>query len=190
MRKILLIRHGQTDWNVENRIQGPTDVPLNPRGREQAKSLAEELRHSQIDHIYSSTLCRALETGLEIAKYHGLKVQTDSRLNEVSQGVWEGLRVAEARARYPELYGQWETDPTSVVPPQGESILDAFARVRAFWLDRVAPSHGVIVIVAHKVVNGLLKLLIEEGVAAEKKERLKGLWKRLPAAEIETFVVS
>ncbi len=92
---IILCRHGETEWNREGRYQGKTDIPLNGRGREQARQLAASLRDEPIAAVYSSTLARAYETGVEIARLHGLEVKRDPRLDEINQGLWEGLRREE-----------------------------------------------------------------------------------------------
>ncbi|GAH97108.1 unnamed protein product [marine sediment metagenome] len=89
------MRHGETNWNRENRIQGGVDIPLNERGKEQARDIALRLTHTVIRYIYSSRLSRALETAIEIAKFHKLEVLTDSRLDELRQGKWEGMKVSE-----------------------------------------------------------------------------------------------
>ncbi len=87
---VTFVRHGQTDWNVEDRIQGHSDIPLNECGRSQAKELAEELKDCHFDLVYSSDLSRAHETARIIVEGRGLSVQTDQRLRERDCGVWEG----------------------------------------------------------------------------------------------------
>ncbi len=88
MTEIILCRHGQTDWNREGRWQGRTDVPLNERGHQQALELAEALREVPVAAIYSSTLDRAYQTALAIARVHDLRVHRDARLDEIDQGAW------------------------------------------------------------------------------------------------------
>lgn len=182
MKRIILVRHGETDWNRENRIQGGVDIPLNERGKEQARDIALRLTHTVIRYIYSSRLSRALETAIEIAKLHKLEVLTDSRLDELRQGKWEGMKVSEVRKLYPDLYLRWEEDPTSVTPPGGESVTEAFQRARDFWTENILPREGTGVIVAHKVINALIKLVLKND------SRLNLLWGKLPEnAQIEKF---
>jgi 2,3-bisphosphoglycerate-dependent phosphoglycerate mutase len=88
---LILARHGETDWNRDLRIQGSSDVDLNPVGREQAQALARELADIELDAIYSSDLSRARETAEVVAAKHGLEVRLDARLRERSFGSWEGL---------------------------------------------------------------------------------------------------
>src|SRR6185437_7371482 len=102
MATILVARHGETDWNREQRWQGWADPPLNETGRAQARQLAEELRGVPFDAVYSSDLRRAHETALIVAEPHGVPVIADERLREVDVGSWSGLLHAEVEERYPE----------------------------------------------------------------------------------------
>jgi broad specificity phosphatase PhoE len=176
------VRHGETDWNREDRIQGGLDIPLNEWGKEQAKDIGLKLAHTVIHYIYSSRLSRALDTAIEIAKPHKLEVLTDSRLDELRQGKWEGMRTSEVRRLYPDLYSKWKKDPTSVTPPGGESVREVFQRARGFWTEKILPREGTGVIVAHKVVNALIKLILSSDI------RLNLVWQKLPEnAQIERF---
>ncbi|MFQ6067379.1 MAG: histidine phosphatase family protein [bacterium] len=182
MKRVILVRHGETNWNREDRIQGGLDIPLNEQGKEQAKDIALKLAHTVIHYIYSSTLSRALDTAVEIAKLHKLEVLTDPRLNELRQGRWEGMKTSEVRRLYPDLHSRWEEDPTSAVPPGGESVRKAFQRVKKFWTENILSREGTGVIVAHKVINALIKSILNSD------DRLNLLWQKLPQiAQIERF---
>jgi broad specificity phosphatase PhoE len=91
MTTLFLARHGETDWNRELRIQGSSDIELNDLGRAQARALAQELEHVELDAIYASDLSRARATAEVVAASHGLAVRFDPRLRERSFGSWEGL---------------------------------------------------------------------------------------------------
>lgn len=91
MTTLLLVRHGETDWNAEGRLQGHTDRPLNETGRRQARELAERLSGERIDAIYASDLSRAKETAEIVGEHLGLTVVIDSDLREKNWGSWEGL---------------------------------------------------------------------------------------------------
>src|SRR6185369_6866034 len=109
MTTILLARHGETDWNVERRVQGHSDTPLNDRGRQQACALAEELAGESIDAVYSSDLLRAHETARIVAEQRGLGVTSIRDLRERHFGTWEGLTDEEIFERYPDVLdgGPW-----------------------------------------------------------------------------------
>jgi broad specificity phosphatase PhoE len=104
---ILLVRHGETDWNSERRWQGHADQPLNDAGREQARELAETLVDRGIDVVYSSDLVRAHETALIVAERLGLPVDVDAGLREVDVGDWAGRLVSEIEAADPEAFQLW-----------------------------------------------------------------------------------
>ena len=101
MTTILLARHGETDWNRENRWQGWADPPLNDTGRAQARALAEQLRTTPFDAVYSSDLQRARETAEIAAELHDLPVVTDPGLREIDVGSWSGLTRPEIEERFP-----------------------------------------------------------------------------------------
>jgi broad specificity phosphatase PhoE len=104
---ILLARHGETDWNRENRFQGHADPPLNDTGRAQAAALAKALADESLDAVYSSPLRRAFETAEIAAAPHGLEPVPVDALREVDVGSWEGLTRAEIEQRYPEQFARW-----------------------------------------------------------------------------------
>ena len=101
MTTLLLARHGETDWNVEGRWQGWSDPPLNENGRAQARELAEQLRSTPFDAVYSSDLLRAHETAEIVAEPHGVPVIADAGLREIDVGSWSGLTRPELAARFP-----------------------------------------------------------------------------------------
>jgi broad specificity phosphatase PhoE len=105
---ILLARHGETDWNVEGRVQGHTDRPLNDTGVAQARALADELAHEQVDAVYSSDLDRALDTARAVAEPRGIPVVPVPELREKDFGTWEGLLDEEILERFPQAHnGPW-----------------------------------------------------------------------------------
>ena len=99
---LLVVRHGQTDWNLVGRWQGWADPPLNETGRSQARALAAELRDTPFDAVYSSDLARALETAEILAEPHGVPVVVDRDLREIDVGSWSGLTRAEIAERFPD----------------------------------------------------------------------------------------
>ncbi len=155
---LILVRHGQTDWNLEGRYQGGADVPLNATGREQAKRLAAELATTRIDALYSSPLRRALDTALAVARGRGLEVRRDPRLREIELGEWEGMLSGRIAEGYPELHRQWVRDPRPVRPPGGESIREVHDRTIAAVEGMVAEhSGGTLCLVTHKVAMVVIR---------------------------------
>ncbi len=157
--KLYLIRHGQTDWNLNRRFQGQSDVPLNQTGARQAEQVAARLSTEKIDLIYSSDLSRAVETA-EIIRRSGFQpdLQTDTRLREVNFGDWEGLSYNEIKEKYPDSLATWERDVYSSSPPNGETLEDLTKRVQSFLGD-VIQKHDdqTITVVAH---GGVLQVLV------------------------------
>lgn len=117
---ILIIRHGQTDWNVQKKLQGHSDIPLNENGRKQAEMLSAILRDEHLDAIYSSDLKRAYETAVAIAQTHHLPVVADRMFRERCYGACEGLRSAEIKERFPEEYKAWVAAAPDLFFPDGE----------------------------------------------------------------------
>ncbi|MEW6095198.1 MAG: histidine phosphatase family protein [bacterium] len=156
--RLILVRHGQTDWNLIKRIQSYTDVPLNDVGREQAHQVAIKLRDIKIDVIYSSPLSRAYESAKIIAKYHdGIKIIKEPAFTELNMGKWEGMFTKEAQLRIPECR-QWLEDPFSVTPPLGESTSELKKRVISKLSQIIKSSHDkTICLVAHQMTNTIIK---------------------------------
>ncbi len=129
MTRLVLIRHGQTEWNATGRWQGQADPPLNEVGREQARATAHALKSQHIDALISSDLRRARETAEIIADALDLRVELDARLREVNLGEWQGLFSDEIRARWPDEMKMWIEQPLATCPPHGESIQELAERV-------------------------------------------------------------
>lgn len=124
MARLYLIRHGETDWNIENRTQGcGNDLPLNLKGLEQARAVAQKLKDMPADVLYSSDLKRAYQTALEISKSTGLDIHVTDKLREMNFGCWEGLTTNEIRLKYGSIYSIWTSKPIDVNIPEGESII-------------------------------------------------------------------
>jgi broad specificity phosphatase PhoE len=157
--RLLLIRHGETDWNVEKRYQGQEDPPLNRRGRDQACLLAEELSGEPLHVLYGSPLKRAWETAQIIRDRLAIPLHDEPRLKEIHLGDWGGRLAAEVAVRDAERHLRWEADAWSVAPPGGESLFQVRERVHAA-ADEIVPRHDgrAIGIVAHRIPLALLKI--------------------------------
>lgn len=158
MTRLVLIRHGETDWNREGRYTGQSDIPINDVGLAQARRLAENLRKESLDGLYSSDLARASMTARVVSEATGVEVQQDRRLREIDQGDWEGLPFSEIRHRYHGLLEQRKKDPLSVAPPGGETVGELRARVLDALEDvlRAYPL-GIVAIVSHGLPLAIIK---------------------------------
>jgi len=168
-----LVRHGESEWNAENRLCGRTDVPLSETGRRQAKRLAERLKPIPFEALYSSPLERALETAQLISESVGLQPALDPKLAELDYGQWEGRTFEEIMASDPKAYHDWDADPGQFAPPGGESGLEAQQRVVSFF-DLLAAKHpqGHVVVVFHKTVCRLMICHVLGMAPSEYRRRL------------------
>ena len=170
---LILVRHGQTDWNVNGRYMGWTDEPLNEEGLRQAERLRCRIERWPIGAVYSSPLKRAWRTAEIIAGPHSVPVHTVEDLGEMRIGAWEGLYAGDIAARYPGLWKTWRTNPGDFRMPGGESLGEVRQRaVKAF--DRIMDdSEGRMVLaVTHDVVVRLLAAHCL-GVSADIYRRLE-----------------
>jgi len=135
MTRIIIVRHGETDWNKEKRFMGKNDFSLSDKGKEQACRLAERLEGENIDIIFSSPLRRALETAEEVAKKKGLKVLTEKKLVERNFGILEGITLEEAKKGMGDDFFDKVIDEKFFRIPQGESTYDVEKRVGNFLKD-------------------------------------------------------
>ena len=156
--RLLLLRHGETDWNRERRFQGQIDVPLNRAGREQARQAAALLQHTTIHRAYSSTMARPRETAEAVLAHHpGVPLATSQGLVEIGHGHWEGKLEHEIAGTWPELLAAWTSRPHEVVMPGpgGESVQEVWERAVGVWR-RIAGSLAdgeTALVVAHDAVN-------------------------------------
>jgi probable phosphoglycerate mutase len=139
---LILIRHGETDWNREHRFQGQLDVPLNVLGRTQAERLAARLQDEPIDRLVCSDLGRVQATAAPLVQARGLQPRLDAAWREQSFGSVEGLRVRELPQRHPELWAQWIRHEADMALPGGESTRQFHDRVLAALRALVAAEAG------------------------------------------------
>lgn len=180
---LLLIRHGQTDWNVEGRYTGQSDIPLNKIGRSQAHALAAKLQERPPEIIVSSDLQRAHETAVIIATRCQAPLYLEARLREIHQGVWEGMLFPEIKARFAQEFAARAADPLCVSAPGGETVGQVQARVLAA-MQEIGRLHDGrrIAIVAH----GLTLALIQAHIIGCP---ITQVWELIPAnAEAEELL--
>jgi broad specificity phosphatase PhoE len=149
---LILIRHGETDWNRIGRCQGVADIVLNENGKKQARELAHSLRDHNIKAIYSSDLKRARETAQHIAEHHNITVQLEPGLQEMNQGDLEGLSFPDIRDKYAEVLKQWRESPETLRLPSGESLVEVQNRAWKVF-EKVHQNHigETVVIVSHNL---------------------------------------
>jgi 2,3-bisphosphoglycerate-dependent phosphoglycerate mutase len=163
--RITAIRHGETAWNVDTRIQGQLDISLNEQGRWQAQQAGQAMASEQVDAIVSSDLSRAYETALAVAKPHGITVQTDHGLREREFGSFQGKTFAEIEAQMPEQAVLWRKRVPDFSPGGGESLLIFRERV-AQCLCRLAAQYAGkhIIVVSH---GGVMDIIYREATGLE-----------------------
>ncbi len=123
--KLILVRHGETSWNRERKIQGVSDIGLSELGCRQVQKLALSLRNEYIEAIVTSPLKRAYETARAIGRYHDVPVEVENDLQELNTGDLEGLSMPEVMARFPAFLSEWKSDRTAaLVLPNGESLVE------------------------------------------------------------------
>jgi broad specificity phosphatase PhoE len=152
--RLLLVRHGETDWNKAGKFQGQIDVPLNDNGREQSRRAAEFLKDVKLDFAIGSSMLRPKETAEIILKYHdGLQLELRDELREISHGLWEGKFESEIEQSYPGLLEEWKTSPETVQMPEGENLQQVWTRAIASWREIVQSVSGTGIVVAHDAIN-------------------------------------
>lgn len=159
MTRLVLIRHGETDWNREGRFMGHTDLPLNDKGLAQAEAAAQSFRGQTLEAVYTSDLLRARQTAEAVARATGAPIVIDRRLREIGQGEWEGQLLSRIQAVYGDLLARRRVDPLDTRPPGGETVREVQARVLPF-LKETARRHpdGRVAIVSHGALLAVVRV--------------------------------
>jgi len=142
MSELILLRHGQSQWNLENRFTGWVDVPLSPKGEDEARKAGEKLKGRPIDEVFTSVLKRAIDTtdlALEVAGIGARPTTRDAALNERMYGDLQGLNKAEAAKKWGDEQIKIWRRSYDTPPPGGESLADTAARVIPYWESRILP---------------------------------------------------
>lgn len=170
MVRVILIRPGTTDFDEQGRIKGTLDIPLNEFGNDQIARAANELSDLGIEIVYSSPCQAAEETAGVLANALGVKSKSVSRLQNLDHGLWEGKLIDEVKATQRKVYKQWQEQPDTVCPPEGETVTSARQRVQVA-LEKILKKHrsGTIAM----VVPGPLACIVR---SALDKTDLGDLW--------------
>ncbi|NMG11157.1 histidine phosphatase family protein [Brasilonema sp. UFV-L1] len=159
--RLLLVRHGETEWNRQTRFQGQIDVPLNDNGRQQAQKAAQFLKDIAIDFAVSSTMLRPKETAEIILQYHtDINLELQDGLREISHGLWEGKLEKQIEQEFPEELHRWRIAPAQVQMPEGENLQQVWERSVTAWKSIVqtalANQLKTGLVVAHDATNKTL----------------------------------
>lgn len=171
MTKFILLRHGQTNWNIQGRYQGHADIPLNETGKAQAEKAARELESIPFDVIYSSDLQRAKDTAAAVLRYHQpVPVYYDQRIRERSFGEYEGAPY-NPELHDPKISKAKDSNPTTFRFPGGESLVDVETRAKAFYQDVIKqhPEETVLVVSHGSFLSVLSTILYGESLSERRK---------------------
>ena len=171
MLRIVLIRPGSTDYDVQQRIQGSLDIPLNEQGTTEVEQICEGLRVEGIETVYAPVSQPARQTAEIIAAGLGVKLKKIERLESLNQGLWQGTLVENVRRKQPKVYRQWQEQPENFCPPEGEMLSEADERIR-MALVKLLKRHkeGVIGLVVPEPLLSLARRFMTHG-------ELGDLWK-------------
>lgn len=163
VKRVVLIRPGETDWNKVGRWQGIVAVPLNTQGIEQTKRLAKFVRNIGLEAIYSSDVRRAKDTAVVLSEYANVPIRYDERLRERHLGLWQGLSMNEMRDWYKGAYDSLMKDPLNTPAPGGESRADVAKRVKAMFNQILETNYETVGIITHTTaIRSLLGELIPD----------------------------
>ena len=173
--EIILIRHGETEWNSQKRMQGHSNSDLSEVGRGQIQALGELMKNVSFDHIYSSDSLRTRQTAEAITQYSGHTLQFDQRIREKNLGVFEGLTSTEAKERHPEVYRLFKTAGANYVIDEGESTQQLLERALEF-IEEIRlrhPQERVVMVTHGGVVRVLMKYTLGLSIDAPTRFIIK-----------------
>lgn len=185
MTRLLLVRHGATEWNEKGRFQGQSDIRLSSEGIAQSLTLAQSLCNESISAVYSSDLLRASCTARNVANQLGLEVNEDKRLREINLGVWEGLDIVTIQERYPGELERRNDSPCVYAPEGGETLVEVASRTVPAIREIASeyPEQSVL-IVSHGVVIRVIELSLSN---RDLKDALKGVPANIEVREVFIF---
>ena len=194
MIKIYVVRHGETIWNVEGRIQGRSDPDLSPQGVAQSLTLLEQLKDRPLSAIYTSTLKRSISTAQPIAKFLNLPIQRQPELDEIAFGIMEGVQVSSFSEELKREWERFKEDRFNYHIPGAENFTDVANRLRPFK-EKILRDHAgqEILIIGHMIVNRfligmLLEYPLEEIQRTEQHNGFVYLVERNGQARVSHFI--
>ncbi len=179
MIRVVLVRPGTTDFDEQRRIKGNLDIPLNQFGTDQVARTANELAGQGIEVVYTSPCQATEETARLLGHALGVKVKSIAQLRNLDHGLWQGKLIDEVRATQRKVYRQWQEQPETVCPPEGEMLDAARQRVHQA-LDKILRKHksGVIGVVASEPMASLIRCYLSQGQLGDlwQAETACGSW--------------
>lgn len=171
MTRVILIRPGTTDFDEQGRIKGTLDIPLNANGADQIERTANELAALGIEVVYTSPCRAAEETGAVLSRSLGIKSRAVRNLHNLNPGLWQGRLIDEVRITQRKVYRQWQEQPDTVCPPEGEMLCEARQRVQAA-LDKILRRHrgGIVALVVPEPLASLVRTHLD-------RSELGDLWR-------------
>ncbi len=171
MLQIVLIRPGSTDYDQQGRIQGTLDIPLNERGAQEVERIIQEVRPLGIEAVYCGPCQSACQTAGAIAEALDVKLKKIDALHNIDHGLWQGMLIDDVKRKQPKVFRQWQEQPETVCPPEGEMLAEAQERVE-----------GAIVKILKKYKQGTVAFVLPEPLASVVHSGLAhceigGLWK-------------
>jgi probable phosphoglycerate mutase len=186
MLKILLIRPGLTEYDQQGRIQGTLDIPICEDGRREVELMIEQLRSQPIQAIFTSPLQSAQQTAQALGDAFDLKVKALDALQNLDHGLWQGMLVKDVKTKQPKVYRQWQEQPATVCPPQGETIGAAEERLQAAvakWVKKYKSDSMIAAVLPEPLASVLCHMV--------RHDELGDLWKsRNGAAPWEVIEVA
>jgi broad specificity phosphatase PhoE len=164
MVQLLLIRPGATEYDQQGRVQGTLNIPLCEDGRQEVEAMVEELRGQPIAAIYSSPCQSAEQTAESLGQALDLKVKTIDKFENLDHGLWQGMLVSDVKAKQPKVYRQWQEQPETVCPPQGETLSAAKQRVSSA-LTKLLKKHkadSVIAVVVPEPLTSVIRNVVRQ----------------------------
>ena len=163
MKTIILVRHGESQTNLEKIFTGQLDAPLTERGRTQAERMAQYLDQYKVDKIYASSLQRAVQTAQAICARQNCPIEPVEALREMNAGAWQGLPFEKIAEQFPENYQNWRQDISKATPEGGETCAELYNRVTAFFQEILCSPEQTVCLVAHATPIRMLESYIKAG---------------------------
>lgn len=179
--QLVLIRPGETEYDRQGIVQGTLNVPLTEDGRRDVGQMVGQIKGTRLNALYASPCQAAQETGTAIAKAHDLKLRKLDNFQNLDYGLWQGMRIEDVKAKHPKVYRQWQEQPETVCPPQGETVASARVRV-AKTLLRLQKRHkgGSVGLVAPEPIASIVRHVL-------RNDELHNLWGANHGAACETI---